>query len=422
VLAAALVLAAAGSAVAQTAPPPTPGPDGSPSPSPTVLVKPPTPALDPPELDVPAAVLLDLRSGQLLLAVGPDRERPIASTTKIMTAVVVTERASLDDVVTVSEFAAAQGGSEAGLEPGEEITVRELLYALLLSSANDAAVALAEHVSGSVDAFVDVMNARAAQLGLGHTDYASPSGLDDAGYSTARNLADLTRFVYRRPEAPSGVIEEIVRQMFHDVPAPEGEPRHLQNRNALLWLYPGTIGVKTGQTEGAGFTLVAVADREDRRLLAVVLGGEDEVFSEAAALFDYGFDGFEESQLVQAGEELERIEAGGRTYPAIAADGLVRLVPVGDEVVVERSVLLKDIGAPPTVEPGQRVGRVEVSVGEKKVGTVQLVAGEPLPQPSPEVTDSAAGGPWWPVVTSGALLIGVLVGLSIFRAVRRPRP
>jgi D-alanyl-D-alanine carboxypeptidase (penicillin-binding protein 5/6) len=270
-------------------------------------------------------VLVDLDTGQVLFELDrndADRSEPH----KIMTALLVVERAGLTDVVTESEGAASgqvSGISGLGLEPGERIRVNELLYALLLQSANDAALALAEHVSGSVDAFVDAMNARAEQLGMTRTMFASPNGLDDSGYSSAGDLVRLTRAALR-----SRGFASIVATRFHTVESLDAEPRIVQNRNVLLWLYPGAIGVKTGFTSPAGFCVVAGAQRGDERLLAVVLGEPGEPFSDAASLLNYGFEAFERRMLIQAGESLESVDVGGRSVSVRVGDSLRGLVPV----------------------------------------------------------------------------------------------
>ncbi|MGZ4109838.1 MAG: D-alanyl-D-alanine carboxypeptidase family protein, partial [Actinomycetota bacterium] len=218
-------------------PVPVPGGGTSPSPFPTVLRTPP-PSATVPQLAAGAAVLEDLDTGQVLFSSNGDDQRPIASLTKLMTAVLVLRRAELDDVVTVSEAASTDVGgvgiSELGLESGERISVRQLLYALLLQSANDAAVALAEDVSGSVERFVKAMNAQARRLGLRHTRFFSPNGLDDRGYSTALDLARLARVAFAMPD-----FERVATTKFHEIRAPSGPPREIQNRNVLLWLYKG---------------------------------------------------------------------------------------------------------------------------------------------------------------------------------------
>ena len=193
----------AGAQVTTSTPPPTPVllPNGQTtlSPFPSVL-RTPEPSRRPPEISAPVAILADLDSGQVLFERSADERRPIASVTKIVTALLVLERTSPQDLVTVSSAAAGDGRtagiSELGLQTGERIRVDDLLSALLLQSANDAAIALAEHVSGSVEGFVQDMNERVRELGLTGSSFASPNGLDDRGYSTARDLVAITRAAY----------------------------------------------------------------------------------------------------------------------------------------------------------------------------------------------------------------------------------
>jgi D-alanyl-D-alanine carboxypeptidase (penicillin-binding protein 5/6) len=330
-------------------------------------------------------VLGDLDTGRILWGTQAKERRPIASITKIMTALIVIQRTDPSDVVTVSPDAAAParsaGVSELGLVPGERISIQDLLYALLLQSANDAAVALAEHVAGSVEAFVDDMNAEARRLHLADTRFASPNGLDDAGYSSARDLALLTRAAFE-----SSLFASIVRTKFHRIPSPSGRPRMIQNRNVLLWLYPGALGVKTGFTTPAGFCVVAAATRDGLRLVAVVLGEPGEPFSDAAAVLDYGFTSFERRELVVGGQGFGSVAIGGRDVQVSAGSGLTGLVPVGARIRRVVSVL-PGVGFPPAM--GERVGYVEVSAPNLQLGRVPLVVST-LPGPPP-----AEPGPWW---------------------------
>lgn len=398
----ALVPGVAGVAQLETStPPPTPVllPNGSTtlSPFPSVL-RTPEPSRRPPEISAASAILVDLDSGQVLYEKAADEPRPVASLTKIATALLVMERSRPQDLVTASAQAAGDGPtagiSELGLVPGERIGVGSLLYALLLQSANDAAVALAEHVSGSVDAFVRTMNARAHRLGATHTRFASPNGLDDAGYSTARDVATITRAAYGLPGFAS-----IVATRTKEIPAPEGlPPRVVQNRNALLWLYPGAIGVKTGYTSRAGYCVVAAAEREGVRLAAVVLGAPRDAFSDAATLLDHGFFAFERREVITAGEPLGTVEISGRPVPVAAGQPLVALVPRGVEAT-RRVVVDPGAAFPPL--PGQVVGTVTVRVPDLRVGRVPLVVASVPPPPPPR-----ASGPWWARATA-----------SVFRAV-----
>lgn len=356
------------------------------SPFPSVL-RTPAPSRKPPAITARSAILADLNSGQVLYELEANERRPIASVTKIMTALLVLERTDPQEVVTVSANAAGDGRtagiSELGLLAGEQIRVDELLYALLLQSANDAAVALAEHVSGSVEAFVEDMNDRAAELGLRDSVFFSPNGLDDRGYSSARDLVTITREAYAQPGFAS-----IVATRVHEIPAPEGlSPRVIQNRNALLWLYPGAVGVKTGFTSEAGFCIVATAERDGLRLIAVVLGSPDEAFSDAAALLDHGFRAFERREVIEDGEALGEVQIDGHDVPVVSGGALEALIPV-DAEVARRIVLAPTVAFPPL--PGEVVGTVKVSVPELRIGQVPLVVRDVPPPPPP-----SEPGPWW---------------------------
>jgi D-alanyl-D-alanine carboxypeptidase (penicillin-binding protein 5/6) len=395
-------------------PPPTPvGPNHSPSPFPTSLVTPP-PSSVPPSLTSPAAILEDLDSGQTLSSKAARARRPIASLTKIMTALLAMTRADADEVVVVSGNAASQQGSVLGLQTGEQITVRQLLYALLMQSSNDAAVALAEHVGGSVPAFLDLMNRRARRLGMTDTFFTSPSGLDDRGYSSARDLAIVTRAAFGQP-----LFERIVRTKFHVVPAPSGPSRHIQNRNILLWLYPDAIGVKTGFTTPAGHCLIAAADRDGVRLLVVALGsgGEDAagVFNDGAALMNYGYSAFRKETLIHAGDPLGPFAVDGRAIPAVAAASLIHMVrtDVADKVTL---AVHMDVGLALPVQAGQRVGTVTIAVDGRRVGMVDVVATatvttplpSPAPLPSPPLSPATAGS-WGQVVLAFHRLVQAVV-------------
>jgi D-alanyl-D-alanine carboxypeptidase (penicillin-binding protein 5/6) len=350
-------------------PPPTPVPPfGSPSPYPTSLETPAIPKLRP-VLSAPSGALVDLETERVLYATGGTTRRPIASTTKIMTALLVLRSAGMRDVVTVSSLAAAQGGASLGLQTGERIRVGDLLYALMLQSANDAAVALAEHVAGSTGAFVDLMNRRSRAMGLRDTRFRSPNGLDDRGYSSALDLARITVRALRHP-----VLARISRTKFYRVSSPDGETRRVQNRNALLWLYPGAFGVKSGFTSAAGSCLVAAAERNELRLVSVVLGAPAEAFSDAATLLDWGFATFELRRAVIQGERFESARVGGREV-AVEAAGTVRVL-VRRGTVVDRTVELEsDLALP--IEEGERLGEVVVTAGNgRELGRTPVISVE----------------------------------------------
>ncbi|HEX6798088.1 MAG TPA: hypothetical protein VF116_10305, partial [Ktedonobacterales bacterium] len=247
----------------------------------------------PPALSARIALLLDPVTGQVYLAQNADTETPMASTTKIMTALAAISFGNLNRRITVGADAAALSGTEAsvaGLRAGETFALRDLLYALLLPSGDDAAVAIADGVAGSQDRFVQLMNLEAALLGLGHTHYADVHGLDAPGhYTTARDLETLTAVALRSP-----IFAAIVATPVYHVSATATHDAHTwQTTNLLLSTerYPGVLGVKTGFTGGAGYCLVFTAARPYGRLVGVLLGEPNEQarFDDAAALLTWGF-------------------------------------------------------------------------------------------------------------------------------------
>ncbi len=236
-----------------------------------------------PAVTAAAALVFDVDSGQTLYALHADQPHPPASTAKIITALVVLQRAALTDTVTVSPAAAATDGSRMGLRAGETLTVHDLLYGLLLPSGNDAAVALAEHVGGSVEAFVDLMNQAAAGLGLTQTHFVNPDGLDAPGQTTS--AADLARAAVAALQYP--VFAQIVATKDAQVPG-----HVLTNTNELLGALPGADGIKTGTTDEAGQCLVASLTRQGHRLLVVLLQSQDR-YADARALFKFAAEHWE---------------------------------------------------------------------------------------------------------------------------------
>ena len=232
-----------------------------------------------PRLSAKSAVLLDASTGRVLYASHAEDKSLIASTTKIMTALVICEAGDLDRTVVIPPEAVGIEGSSMYLKAGEVLSVHELLYGLMLRSGNDAAVALALADSGSISAFAMRMNEKAAVLGLKNTHYANPHGLDsEENYSTALDLARLTRFALQNPD---------FAQLVSTKSVTIGD-RVLTNHNKLLWQYSGAIGVKTGYTRTAGRILVGAAERDGRRLIAVTIADPND-WADHAALYEYGF-------------------------------------------------------------------------------------------------------------------------------------
>ena len=373
----------------QGGPPPTPvPPNGSPSPFISHLSTPADP-IRVPRVDASAAILMDLDTGQVLFSKAPEQARPVASLTKLMTALVVLdkEKGHLDRTVRIHPDAVFHhgdygGGSTLGLRPGERLSIRGLLTGLLLGSANDAAEALAIEEAGSVSAFVENMNARAKALGMSQTRFTSPHGLDDRGRSSAADLMLLLR-----EASKSSTFHDLVRRRFAVVRSDSARPRRIQNRNVMLWLYPGASGVKTGFTAGAGFCLMVTAHRDEEELAAVVLGGGDEVFSDAAALLNHGFAAYERRTLVEEGEALGSVRVRGGEVPVVAGEGLAALVGVGASGAVER-ILKASPGAAYPPPSGSVVGTLRLTSSGAPVGTVTVLVADLEPPAEPT-------GSWW---------------------------
>src|SRR5438876_2328383 len=386
-----------------SAPPPTPvPPHGSLSPFPRSLR---TPA-DHPVAPAPSTrptPLAHLATGDDMDEKAADEPVPIASLTKLMTALIAMKRTQPSDTVTVDARAVFRRrdygwSSTIGLKAGERINVENLLYAMMLGSPKEAALALAIDIAGSEPAFVRLMNAQARRLDMRRTVFFSSTGLDDRGRSTARDLLRLVRVL----DAVDG-FDRITATRFRAIPAPQGRDRRIQNRNALLWLYPGTFGTKTGSTARAGSCLIASAERGGRRLVAIVLGAPHESFSDAAALLAYGFGGFTQRTLASDGGDEGTLAIRGGAVPVVAGTALSALVPTASLDRLRRRVSADPRAAFPPA-PGSRIGTLVVSVPGLTIGSVPLLVSVVPPPP-------ASPGPWW-------VRAGMSVGRSVAGAIR----
>ncbi|MXX01399.1 MAG: D-alanyl-D-alanine carboxypeptidase [Acidimicrobiia bacterium] len=300
---------------------------------------------DPPDLAAESWLLYDERHGVVLAEHNADQRRPMASTTKLMTALLAVEVGDLSSPVRVSEAAVSVGEAGVDLVEGEVFLLRTLVRALLIRSGNDAAQAVAESVGGSAREFVAMMNRRASEMGLVNTSYANAHGLDHPDqYTTARDLLTLTREALLYPE----LAEAVATRQISLRDSPDGQERVYTNTNQLLFEYEGTFGVKTGYTDDAGRVLVAGADRQGRRLLAVVMNAEDH-FAEAATLLDYGFDSFG-SVPGLAFADLKISRSGllvESATPDLSADLPVETEEAPMEVVITREPVAIRVGEPP---------------------------------------------------------------------------
>ena len=364
----------------------------------------PAAAQAPPKLDrAAAAILIDGRDGSVILAKDPRERRSIASTTKLMTALLAVERSELDDVFTAADYNALPVESKINLREGERMRVDDLLEGLMLESANDAAVTIAEGVSGTRKRFVAAMNERARALGLDDTRYANPIGLDDPqNYSTAADLAALARLVLRDPflartvNRPSAVLESGARR------------RVVNNRNDLVSSAPFVDGVKTGHTRQAGNVLVGSATGPlGARVISVVLGEPSEAARDAdtLALLRYGLGRFKRVKALDAEKPVASAAVRYR-------DERAKLVPAEDFLLVTRrgERVTTRLDAPDELEgelpAGERVGRVAVLRDGKVVKRVPLVTAAEVPGAGPlRVISEELGG--------ALITLLLLVGLSV---------
>ncbi len=335
-----------------------------------------------PEISATAAILVDASSGQVLYERNADRKMLIASTTKIMTALIAMRDGNLSDTVTVSAHAAATEGSSMYLKAGEKLSLEALLYGVLLSSGNDAAAAVAEHIAGSETAFAQRMNEKAQELGMTNSSFANPHGLDHPDhYSTARDMAKLA----------AAAMEDPVFRRIASTRTATVAGRTLTNHNKLLGTLDGCIGLKTGYTRAAGRTLVTCVEREGRRLVAVTLqDGND--WADHTSLYAYGFaqpvapaapapiqGSYTLRPLVSSGTYMGDAPVSGGAFPAVplmADTDLACRVPEGAQVSC-RLLLYGTLQAPVTA--GTRAGEAVFTAGGVEIGRVSVLCAVNIP-------------------------------------------
>ena len=330
------------------------------------------------EISAASAILVDAGSGRVLYEHNADRKMLIASTTKILTALVAIEEGNLHDTVKVSREAAYTEGSAMYLTEGETLTLETLLYGVLLCSGNDAAVAVAQPVGGSVKGFVALMNEKARELGMEHSSFANPNGLDDEQhYSTARDMAKLAR----------AALENETLMRIASTRSVTIGGRTMTNHNKLLHYVDGCLGLKTGYTKAAGRTLVSCAEKNGQRLIAVTLqDGND--WADHQALYEYGFSAYPARTCAVRGQALTQASVSGGvspTVPLIAGAGFC--YPAAEtERLTTRICLDEPLRAP--VSAGKTVGAAVFCLNGTEIGRVPLVAGRTV---MPKVSSALAG-------------------------------
>lgn len=329
----------------------------------------------PPLQGAKAAVVMEASTGDVLLAKNAGQRRQIASTTKLMTVLVALQRTDLDDIFSATGYDPQPVESQIGLRPGERMSVRDLLRATLLPSANDAAAAIALGTMGSTEAFVAEMNRRATALGLKDTSFANPIGLDDeANYSSARDLAQLAvrlrryEFFRRTVDLPSAVLRSGVRK------------RTVINRNALVRRIDAVDGVKTGHTRRAGYVLIGSASRDGVTVISVVLGEPSERARDAdsLALLRYGLSRYDARTVMPQGRVLGRVALKYRdeSVDVIAGQTVQRVLRTGTRTRVAVRGLPKEIDGP--LPRGTRLGTATIRKGDEVLARVPVVTARPV--------------------------------------------
>ncbi len=330
------------------------------------------------DLKAKSAVLIDAASGKILLEKNSHEKLAIASVTKIMSMLLIMEaidsgRLSFDDRVSVSEYAAGMGGSQAYLKPGEEFSVTEMLNALAIHSSNDVTVSMAEKISGSEETFVADMNQKATELGMNDTKFLDCTGLNDDGYSSAHDVALMSReLLTKHPK-----IVEFTGK-YHDTF--RNGTFSLDNTNKLVRFYQNADGLKTGFTNKAGFNLSATANRNGLRLISVVLGEPDSNtrFAESRKLLDFGFANFEVIKMDQKGNLVGNIEVKKGMQLRVGAmygNDTSVLVTKGEKGKIEREIALSP-GLEAPIAMNQKVGEVIYKLDGTEIGRYELVASQ----------------------------------------------
>lgn len=385
---------------------------------PTMYVK----AYDKPSINAAAGILMDLNTGQILYEKNINEKLAPASTTKILTALIALEQCKLDDKVIVGPKPPFEDGSKIYLLEGEEITVKDLLYAMMLESANDAALALAEHISGSSQEFSKLMNKRAVELGAKNSNFVNPNGLyEENHYSTAYDLAILGKAAMENT-----TFKEIVSTEYYEIKPTnkQVETRYIYNINRLIrgtkYKYEGIDGIKTGYTTKSKNTIVASATRGNQRIIAVQLRSENDLYEDTIKLLDYGFNAYKADKIVDSSSIHSTLKIKGTkiNIPVFPKSDFYISTPVDNTSNYSSNIIFNKSFA--RISKGDELGLIEIILENGKVFKVPLIAGEDyksffynLKYKSPEIYKRSLK-PFFKII-----LIGIIPFLYIRKRIRR---
>lgn len=320
------------------------------------------------DISAKSACLMTADTYEIIYEKYSDMKLPMASTTKMMTALLAAESDKWDEVATVSLNAQNQIGSKIYLKENDKMPLSNLVAGMLLNSGNDAAVAVAEHISGDVQSFAEEMNIYAEKIGAKNTSFDNPSGLDDEShYSTAYDLALIASEVIK-----SERLSPIIKSKELKISNLSGEVTYLRNHNKLLWTYEGMLGVKTGFTKKAGRCLVTAAERDGVTLIAVTLSAPND-WEDHKKMLDYGFEVCRSDAIIKKGEKLAEVEINDAYVNLVSKDDVILSDITGKKEVREvRVKTIKDAKGP--VNAGEKLGYAQIIQNEKIAATVDLVA------------------------------------------------
>jgi serine-type D-Ala-D-Ala carboxypeptidase (penicillin-binding protein 5/6) len=370
----------------------------------------------PPQVSAPTAILIDSETGRVLYEKNADTKMYPASTTKVMTALLASNYKDLDEQVTASQNVVniERGSSQIYLNPGEILTMKQLLYALMLPSANDAAIAIAEHIGGSIDGFATLMNEKAQSLGAVNTHFVNPNGLhDDNHYTTARDLSMIAREGMKNP-----IFREIVSTYQYVIPPTnkQVERNYLTNGNKLIskvnnkYKYEYAIGIKTGYTTKSQHCLVGGAKKDNLELISVVLGDSKEfMYPDSIALFEYGFANFKKLEILKKDMIVTTIEIknGDRKLNLLASEDYLLTGKEEELEAIQKTMVItlkEDIEAP--VKKGDVIGTVSYSIDNHKQKSIELLAEEDVVSTRiiDKISEVNKKTKWWQI----ALIVVVL--------------
>ncbi len=319
------------------------------------------------DISAECACVINADNNEVVFEYNANKEHSMASTTKIMTAILALENSAPDEIVTVSANASSQEGSSIYLKTGEQISMKDLVMGMMLNSGNDAACAVAEHIGGTSDEFADKMSEKAKEIGAKNTSFKNANGLDaDGHYSTAYDMAIISAYGLKNEK-----FREIVSTKTEQIDN-GGNITYLKNHNKLLWNYDGCIGVKTGYTKKTGRCLVSAAERDGVTLVAVTLNAPDD-WSDHTKMLDYGFEVVKKHNVVKMGEVLKSFNFGNSTFNAVAAEDVY--ISSKNDVKNNLNIVLHTIKNPNhNILKNEKIGYAQILYNGAVVKEIDLLA------------------------------------------------